>query len=317
MEQVRTQRDGRVLTVTLDNPPRNFMTGQMVGELDDLTRSLEDDRSIGAVVLTGAPDDIFITHFDVDEIAAGARVGGRRFSSTQAGAGLKVVGALERVPGARGALESSPAGGLIALRAIHDVFNRMNRLDKVFVAAINGVAMGGGFELALACDIRLMADGEGRVGLPEATLALIPGAGGTQRMTRILGESRALEMMLEGRTLQPREAERLGLVHRVVPRERLLAEAQDTAARMARRPPEVVAALKRAVYEGAARPRAEGLHIEQAGFMAAASTPAALRAMEAYLEQQRANPEPTLEELPGLLEPWQQGTAVDLTEPGT
>jgi enoyl-CoA hydratase/carnithine racemase len=312
MPQVRRERSGRVLTVTLDNPPRNFMTGQMVGELDELTRELEGDRSIGAVVLTSPADGIFITHYDVDEIARGSEAT-PQVSSRQAGAGLRAVGAVARLPGGRDVVERTPAAGLLALRRIHELFLRMNRLDKVFIAAINGVAMGGGCELSLACDVRIMAEGDGRIGLPEMTLGIIPGAGGTQRLTRALGTSRALEMMLEGRLLDPGQAEAVGLVHRVVPPDRLLDEANETAERLARRSPQAVGALKRAVYEGGSRSFAEGLHIERAGFMAAASTPTAIRAMETYVREDQSRTDATPADLPHLFDRWREGTAVDLT----
>jgi enoyl-CoA hydratase len=313
-QTVRTERDGRVLTVRLDNPPRNFMTGAMVAELDALTRSLADDDSVGAVVLTGAPDDIFITHFDVEEILAGSEGVGGSLSATLAGGALKTVGALERIPGARGGIiEHTPAAGLLALRDIHELFLRMNRLDKVFIAAVNGLALGGGCELALACDLRLMAEGDHRIGLPEVTVGIIPGAGGTQRLARALGPAQALELMLEGRPLRPQEALEAGLVHHVFPSERLLDEAHTIAQRMARRSPAAVAALKRAVYEGASRGLAEGLHIERAEFLSAASTAAARRGMEAYAEQVRRLGDAAPWQDDSLIEPWREGTAVDMT----
>jgi enoyl-CoA hydratase len=310
---VHTERSGRVLTVTLDNPPRNFMTGAMVSELYEFVAALEKDRSVGAVVITGAPEAIFITHFDVDEIRRGSEGVGATLSSAQAGGGLRLVGAAERLPGMRSVLERTPAAGVLALRQIHELFLRMNRLDKVFIAAINGLALGGGCELALACDIRIMAEGDGRIGLPETTVGIIPGAGGTQRMARALGPSRALELMLEGRALSPEEARELGLVHRTVAPSALMDEARRTAERLARRSPTTVAALKRAVYEGASRPLAEGLHIERAGFLAAASTPAARRAFDAYVEEVERLGDVAPWQVEEALERWQEGTAVDLT----
>ena len=312
-QTVHTQRSGRVLVARLDNPPRNYMTTAMVHELDALTRGLEGDVSVGAVVITGAPADVFIAHFDVAEIVAGTSRG-PSLSSSQAGGTLRAVGAVERIPRARAVLERTPVAGMVALRDIHELFLRMNRLDKVFIAAINGLALGGGCELALACDVRLMARGEGLIGLPEITLGIIPGAGGTQRLARALGPGRALEMMLEGRALGPEEAEECGLVHRITSAEALLDEALATAERLARRSPTAVAALKRAVYEGASRPLEEGLHIERAGFLAAASAPAARRAMEEYAheaEEQIGEGAPW--QVRSTLDRWQQGTAVDLT----
>jgi enoyl-CoA hydratase/carnithine racemase len=284
----------------------------MVGELEALCQGLEGDRSVGAVVLTGAPPDVFITHFDVEEILAGAQRVGATVSSAQAAGGLRAVGVAQRIPGARSLIERSPAAGLSALLQIHDVFLRMNRLDKVFIAAINGLALGGGCELALACDVRIMARGDHRIGLPELTLGIIPGAGGTQRLARALGPARALEMMLEGRALTPEEAEEAGLVHRTTDGSQLLDEALMTAERLARRSPVAVQALKRAVYEGASRPLGEGLHVERAGFMAAASTAAARRALDVYVAEVRQLREGAPWRDGELMARWQDGTAVDM-----
>ena len=311
-QTVHAQSDGRVLTVRLDNPPHNFMNGAMVRELDALSRSVEENEGLGAVILTGAPEDTFITHFDVSEILAGTEGVSRHVSTNAARGGLRVVGAIERIPGAKGALERSPAAGAVRLRAMHELFLRMNRMDKVWIAAINGNAMGGGCELALACDIRIMADGDGRIGLPEASLGIIPGAGGTQRLARLLGPSQALEMMLEARALAPAQALGIGLVHRVVAPGRLLAVAQETAERLARRSPAVVAALKTAVYDGASRSLADGLHVERAAFMSVASTDAARRAMQAYADEVRE--EGPAARSPERFERWRSGEALDLTE---
>jgi enoyl-CoA hydratase len=309
---VKTETRGRVLVVRLENPPCNFMTSRMVGELDELIRGLEGDRSVGSVVITGALEDIFITHFDVAEIVRGAEEVGLTISPGQAGGSLRALGAVGRVPGARGLLERTPAAGAVALRRIHELFLRMNRLDKTIIAAINGIALGGGCELALACDIRIMAKGDHRIGLPEMTLGIIPGAGGTQRLSRVLGPGRALEMMLEGRALTPKEARDAGLVHRVVDAAALLEDAIETGERLARRSPAAVAGLKRAVYEGASRPLTEGLHIERAQFLATASTEAAKRAMQSYAEEVERLGDVAPWQIEQVMERWQDGTAVDM-----
>jgi enoyl-CoA hydratase/carnithine racemase len=313
MPQIRTERDGRVLTVWLDNPPRNFMTSRMVAELDNLVTSLEGDRAVGAVILTGAHEEAFITHFDVAEILAGSEGITSTVSSTVAGMGERAVGALSRLPGVSSNLERTPAASVVALRRIHELFLRMNRLDKVFIAAINGHAVGGGCELALACDIRLMASGPGRIGQPEMLLGFPPGGGGTQRLTRILGPGAALESMLEGTIYSPEEAEAYGIVNRTLPPDKLMDEARAMAARLSRRAPASVAALKRAVYDGASRSLTDGLHLERAGFLAAASQPAARRAMQAYVDYVDEYGDAPLTD-DDLLEPWRAGIAVDLTK---
>lgn len=310
---VRVEQEGRVMTVRLDNPPHNFMTGEMVVELERLIDSLEDDRSVGAVILTGAPEDIFITHFDIAEIAAGVEAAGMSVSPAVARGSLRAVGAVARIPGAERALARSPAAGLADLLRMHEVFNRMGRMDKVFIAAINGRALGGGCELALACDIRLMAAGEHRIGCPEMSVGIIPGGGGTQRLTRALGTGRALEAMLEARTFTPPEAAEIGLIHRVVPAPELAADARATAERMSRRSPASVSALKRAVYEGGSLPLESGLHRERALFLSVSGAPAVRRALAAYVDGLETGVGPAWAD-ESALAPWREGTIVDLTE---
>ncbi len=308
---LHSERQGPVLICALANPPLNFMNREMVAELDELVSSLEADEETRAVVLTGGVEGSFVTHYDVEEILDGVReVPGPAPGARLAGALLRSAGGAERVPGGRAVLSRTPVHGLFELRAIHELFNRMNRLDKVFIAAINGTAVGGGCELALACDIRISAAGDHRIGLPEMTLAFPPGAGGTQRLSRVLGPGVALEAMLEGRTFDPDEAHEAGLVHRVVPAEHLLDEAIETAERLARRAPLAVQALKHDVYEGAARPLDEGLAIERKWFLAASSTPESLHAMEVFVDQVERDGESPWASAEGL-EPWQDGTATE------
>jgi enoyl-CoA hydratase/carnithine racemase len=212
------------------------------------------------------------------------------------------------VPGGEAVFSRTPVHGLFELRAIHELFLRMNHMDKVFIAAINGTAMGAGCELALACDIRISATGSHRIGLPEMTIGFPPGAGGTQRLSRLLGPGRALEMMLEGRTVDPEEALELGLVHRLSPPKRLLDDAVATAERMGRRSPPAIRALKHDVYEGASRSLEQGLAIEAKWFLAASSADESLKLMEAYVEQvERDDAAPWASE--ESIRPWQEGTA--------
>ena len=307
------ERRGRVLTARLGNPPHNFMNREMVVELEALLDQLDGDDSVGAVVLTGDHPQAFITHYDVGEILAGSEQFGRSLPPRVTGGALRATGAASRLPGVGGVLGRSPVAGAIELRRIHDVFLRMNRSDKAFVAAINGIATGGGCELALACDVRLISAEGGPIGQPEILLGLIPGAGGTQRLSRLLGAGRAIELILEGRVLGPEEAAAVGLVHRVVPAADLLDEAAATAERLSRRAPATVAAAKRAVYEGSSKSLPEGLHGERAGFMSVTAAPAALRAMRAYVEEvEERGSAPFGDE--EAIRRWLDGSAVDLID---
>jgi enoyl-CoA hydratase/carnithine racemase len=219
---------------------------------------------------------------------------------------------MRRVPGLRAAAERTPMRGLFELYRIHDTFLRMNRLDKVFIAAINGPATGGGCELSLACDLRYMADAEISMGLPEMTMGFNPGAGGTQRLSRAIGPGRALEAMLEGRTFTPGEALQAGLVHRVVEPAALHEQAMETAHRLARRSPGSVRALKAAVYDGASSSLRRGLAQERRQFMSVGGSEAARRAMAAYVEEVESREGAPWAD-PEAIRRWQQG-AIDLGE---
>jgi enoyl-CoA hydratase len=284
-DQIHVEREGRVQIWRIDYPPHNFMTRVMVRELSALVEDVAGDEVTGAVVITGSKPGVYLTHYEVREILAGSEGVGKAMPAGLAGASLRAVGGLARVPGADGALRRTPASGLLELQDLHDLFLRMNGLGKVFICAINGPATGGGCELAVACDLRYMADDAERIGLPEMTLGFAPGGGGTQRLPRLMGQGRALEMLLEGRTLPPEEALAAGLVNRVIPSGRLLDAAIETGERLSRRAPMSVEGLKRAVYQGSSSPLPAGLAIERKWFMAAVSQPEAVRAMRTFAEE--------------------------------
>src|SRR3954470_3368599 len=272
MPLLETERRGRVLVVRVDNPPHNFMTAEMVRQLQEVVRSLHGDRSIGAVVITGKPDDLYITHYDVGEILASVQRAGIAAPPWLTSIVLRIAGAVRRIPILRELGERTPLAAVFELYRIHDLFLEMNRSDKVFIAAINGPATGGGCETSLACDIRLMADTDIAIGLPEMTIDFNPGAGGTQRLPRLVGVGRAMAMMLEGRTLSPREALDVRLVQAVVPPDQVKEAAIHMGERLSNGSPEAIRSLKRAVYEGGSLPLVAGLAIERKWFMVASAT---------------------------------------------
>jgi enoyl-CoA hydratase len=310
MPLFETERRGRVLLVRIDNPPHNFMTAEMVRELSDLFGPLEGDHSVGAVVITGKPEGLYITHYDVGEILASVERAGIAAPPWLTSVLLKVLGFVRRIPGLRNLAERTPLAAVFELYRIHDLFLRMNRSEKVFIAAINGPATGGGCETSIACDIRVMADADIAIGLPEMTIDFNPGAGGTQRLPRLVGTGRALAMMLEGRTLSPREALDYGLVQAVVPPDQVECAAVRIGERLARRSPEAIRSLKRAVYEGGSRPLHRGLALERKWFMVASATESSkekMAAMKRQVEADEASPWATA----ASLQPWQEGKAVE------
>lgn len=287
---LRVEQRGRVLQVLLDNPPANFLTTAVMQELADLLEDLEQRQDIGAVILSGAADGVFLTHFDVDEIERAVAPITFSMPAWLIRLLLESESLLRHLPGARKLLRRTLLAGVADMNLFHEVTAHMRRMDKVFIAAINGLALGGGCELALACDLRLMAEDdqvERFLGQPEVLIGLIPGGGGTQMLARSLGVARALELCLEGQLLEPRQALALGLVNGLAPAEELLEAADALAQRLSRRSPQAVRLIKRSIYQAASRDWTEGMASEKAGFLSAASQGNTRRAMREYIERVR------------------------------
>lgn len=287
---LRIEQRGRVLQVLLDNPPANFLTTAVMQELADLLEDLEQRQDIGAVILSGAADGVFLTHFDVDEIERAVAPITFSMPAWLTRLLLESESLLRHLPGARKLLRRTLLAGVADMNLFHEVTAHMRRMDKVFIAAINGLALGGGCELALACDLRLMAEDdqvERFLGQPEVLIGLIPGGGGTQMLARSLGVARALELCLEAQLLEPRQALALGLVNGLAPAEELLEAADALAQRLSRRSPQAVRLIKRSIYQAASRDWTEGMASEKAGFLSAASQGNTRRAMREYIERVR------------------------------
>ncbi|MBW1646081.1 MAG: enoyl-CoA hydratase/isomerase family protein [Deltaproteobacteria bacterium] len=296
MEFIRSRVEERVGIIEFYNPPANFMTAAMVRELDDLTRRWAKDPEVRAVILTSGIEGLFISHYEIKDILEmfvplqRVPAGLRRLNTLTCRLSGGLLRLLDRCRPELGAwlekkLLQTQLSGVVELECIHRVFRRLETMPKVTIAALNGEAMGGATELSLACDFRLMADGDYRFGLPEATVAIIPGAGGTQRLTRLLGFGRALELMLEGTMLTPRQALEYGLLHRVLPADELLPAALELARKMARRPPCSVGGIKRAVRIGGSLPLPRGLEVEKAAFFACGYIRDPVNAFEYYLAE--------------------------------
>ena len=213
---IRIEQRDRVLLATLSNPPHALFDDPLVGALDELVTRAETDDGVGAVVLTGDHPERFLAHYDVGELLHGAEES-PSVSPRIARGSLRATGAMRKVPGAEKALSRTQLAGLVAIERFHEILLRMESCGAVFIVAINGSAQGGGCELSLACDFRWMAEGDHRIGQPEILLGFPPGGGGTQRLARMLGTSRALGLALDGGPMSPAEALELGLIDRVVP----------------------------------------------------------------------------------------------------
>ena len=281
---VAVEQRGNVLIATLSNPPMAVMDSEIVVGLLALARRADADSDVGAVVLTGDHPTRFVAHFNVEEILSGAEQA-PRLSKQMLRAGLRATGAALRGPGAAKLLMRGPFTGGIALVTFTQTLLAIESCSAVWVAALNGDTGGGGCELALACDYRFMADGPYNIAQPEIFLGFPPGGGGTQRLTRLLGAGRALQMCLEGTPKTPADALAFGLVDRVVAPERLLEEAVEHATRLGRRPKAGIGAVKRAVRFGGSLPLEDGLRLEAGEFLSAITTPESIEAQRAYVDR--------------------------------
>jgi enoyl-CoA hydratase len=254
MENVRTENRDGVLVITVDRPKvLNALNAQTVEELRRAFREAREDDSVKCIILTGAGEKAFVAGADIKELSAMTPITGKETSER----GQRVFRAIERFP-------------------------------KPVIAAINGFALGGGCELALACHIRIASE-KAQLGLPEVTLGIIPGYGGTQRMARLLGKGKALELILTGDRVDAAEAERIGLVNKVVPADQLMSTAEELARTIAKRGPLAVRAAIEAVMSGSDMPFEEGQFLEATLFGLLASTDDMKEGMAAFLEKRAAN----------------------------
>jgi enoyl-CoA hydratase len=252
LENILVERDGAVVVVTINRPAvLNALNRRTVAEIRQVMEQLRDDDGVRAIVLTGAGDKAFVAGADVNELAV-----------------------------------LTPVQGKDHARTGQAVFDLIERLGKPVIAAINGFALGGGCELAMACTIRVAAD-TARLGQPEINLGIMPGYAGSQRLPRLVGKGVALEMLLTGDLISAERARQIGLVNRVVPAADLLTEAKTLAASLAAKAPVATRYIIEAVNEGLDMPLDEGQHLETALFGVIASTEDARQLTRAFLEKRK------------------------------
>ena len=247
------ERDGAVAVLSINRPRvLNALNTQTISELREAVLQLMADASVRAVILTGAGEKSFVAGADITE--------------------------LSNVPGAQ--LKEYAERG-------QDVFDLIEHMGKPVLAAINGYALGGGCELAMACTLRVAAD-TAKLGQPEIDLGTIPGFGGTQRLTRLVGKGAALELLLTGRQITADEALRIGLVNRVVPAANLMSESKDMAHGLAAKAPMAVRYILESVHRGCDAPFDQAQSLEATLFGLVASTDDMREGTAAFLEKRKA-----------------------------
>ncbi len=251
-ENLLIDREGPVAIVTINRPKvLNALNTQTLDELRRAILQLKHDESVRAVVLTGAGEKSFIAGADINELAVQTPTGGREHAT---------IG--------------------------QHVLDLIEHMGKPVIAAINGYALGGGCELAMACTIRIAAE-TAKLGQPEINLGIIPGYAGTQRLARIVGRGRALELLLTGDQIPAQEAHRLGLVNRVVPAADLMREARALAATLAAKAPVAVRYILEAVHKGLEMPFPQAQVFEATLFGLVASTEDMREGTKAFLEKRK------------------------------
>jgi enoyl-CoA hydratase/carnithine racemase len=226
--RVVAAQEGAVGTITLNHPKANSYDLRFMQELDLAIESHLANDAVKVVVMRSALEKFF---------SAGADI--KAFQANTTDANMKMI------------------------RFAHVTLAKMGSSPKVFIAAINGFALGGGLEMALACDLRFASDADFKLGLPEVTLGLLPGNGGTQRLPRLVGRTTALDLMITGRAVSPNEALELGIVDRVFPAAELQAETMKYATRLASGATLAIGRIKQAVFEGLDLPLDDALALER------------------------------------------------------
>jgi enoyl-CoA hydratase/carnithine racemase len=239
---------GGVATIRLDRPKVNALNRRMVLEIDAAVNEAHADDGVRSVVVWGG-DRVFAAGADIKEMA-----------------------------------DLDPVRMFAYIQFFQDVFTRLEHLPKPTIAAINGYALGGGCELALACDLRFAAE-NAQLGQPEILLGVIPGAGGTQRLPRLVGVGRAKDIIFSGRFVDAGEAREIGLVNRVVPAELVYEEAVKTAEQLAAGPPIALGMAKQAIDRGIQGDIASGLLIERQSFAALFATEDQRIGMESFVQK--------------------------------
>ena len=254
MELITLEWDGAIAVLTVNRPRQlNALNAQAVRELEQAIGEVAARADARAVIVTGAGEKAFVAGADIAEMA--------EFTTSQA---------------------------LAFAQAGHRALAALEALSVPTIAAVNGFALGGGCELALACDF-IYASEKAKFGLPEVTLAVIPGFGGTQRLTRLLGRARAKELIFTGEMIDAAKAKEFGLALEVVAPERLLAFCKEVAGRIAMRGPVAIAQAKRVIAHGADLPLADACELERQAFAMLFGTADQREGMQAFVPKRPAN----------------------------
>ena len=258
-KHLRIEDNGKYIICYLSNPPTHTFTATGVSEVHRFLTSIEDRSDLRVLAFTGAGEDVFIKHYEVGELADTAE---KNLQSKES--------------------QDDP----IELHAFHKMLLRLRDLEAIVVAGINGNTAGGGCEFSLGCDLRIMADGDYHIGLPETSVGILPGAGGTQRLSRLIGSSRALDLILHAKLLTPSEAHDLGIVNELIKKDTFLEDLKLYCEDLSNRAPIALRQVKKIIHQGLDMSLEESLLLEQEAFGVTMNSKDAANAMRSLLNSE-------------------------------
>ena len=263
-EHLKIEDHGNVVICVLSNPPTHTFTSKSLMEVHDFLDQMEKKKDLRVLAFTGEGEDVFIKHYEVGELAESAE---------------KNISEAKDVDS-----QYSPPK---ELHHFHKMLLRLRDLEAIVVAGVNGNTAGGGCEFSLGCDLRIMSEGPYAIGLPETSVGILPGGGGTQRLARLIGSSRALDLILHARLLNPQEAFEFGLINKLVPHEKFREELMSYCSNLASRAPIALRQVKKIIHQGLDKTLEEGLLMEQEAFDITMRSNDAAKAMRSMLDTER------------------------------
>ena len=260
-KHLKIEDNGEIIICYLSNPPTHTLTAQGLMEIHDFLDSLASNKKLRVLAFTGAGEDVFIRHYEVGELADSAE---KNISKDKEA-------------------NKTDNNSKKELHGFHKMLLKMRDLDAIVIAGINGNTAGGGCEFSLGCDLRVMSSGDYFIGLPETGVGILPGGGGTQRLARLIGTSRALDLILHGKLILNTKAFEYGIINEILPKDSFVESLKEYCQVLAKRAPIALREVKKAIHKGIDLPLEEALLVEQEAFNETMNSKDAARAMRTML----------------------------------
>jgi len=260
-KHLKIEDKGDIIICYLSNPPTHTLTAQGLMEIHGFLDSLSNNKKLRVLAFTGAGEDVFIRHYEVGELADSAE---KNISKDKEA-------------------NKTDNNSKKELHGFHKMLLKMRDLDAIVIAGINGNTAGGGCEFSLGCDLRVMSSGDYFIGLPETGVGILPGGGGTQRLARLIGISRALDLILHGKLILNTKAFEYGIINEILPKDSFIESLKEYCQVLAKRAPIALREVKKAIHKGIDLPLEEALLVEQEAFNETMNSKDAARAMRTML----------------------------------